>query len=94
MVQSYQGADYLSNSGPYSTMVCSSVVDLDKSSNLIRTDDFVHFIYPKEKQAIVGEGIMDDEDSSLHSEYVGILAKVISKKDIRVYQNENVMKTL
>jgi hypothetical protein len=93
----YQSADYLSNSGPYSTMFCSEQIELDKSSNLVRKDDYIHFIFPKEKESVIGEAIDQEPGnmgSQLHSEYVGILAKVVSKKDIRVFQNKNVVNAI
>lgn len=95
-VEVYQTEDYLSNSGPYSTMFCSAQVELDKSSNLVRKDDYIHFIFPKDKDSVIGEGMEDSGrvDNHLHSEYVGILAKVVSKKDLRVYQNKNVVNAI
>lgn len=93
-VQSYTSTGSLSQGGPYSTMVCSAVVDLDKSSNLVRKDDFIHFVYPKEKDMVIGDDLLGphhDGTGKLDSEYVGILAKVVSKKDFKIYQKGTVI---
>lgn len=93
-VQTYQSSSQLSQGGPYSTMVCSAVVDLDKSSSLVRKDDYIHFVYPKEKDTVIGEGLIDDETDGAgkpHTEYVGILAKVVHKKDFNIYQKGTVI---
>jgi hypothetical protein len=93
-IQAVQPSSILSQGGPYSTMVCSAVIDLDKSSNLVRKDDYIHFVYPKEKDTIIGEGLIDDDTDTTgkpDSEYVGILAKVVSKKDFKLYQKGTVI---
>ncbi len=66
---------------PYSTLVCSAVVEREAETQLANNDEWIHLVYPKQQSADVLAG---EAETRPHSEYVGVLAKVISRKDIRV----------
>jgi len=74
------GGVVLQKAQPYSTLVCSAVVEMDKQPST-QDDEWIHFVYPKKKDALIGGELSDQ-----YSEYEGLLAKVVSRKDIRVFE--------
>lgn len=69
---------------PYSTLVCSAVVEHEAEMQLANNDEWIHLVYPKRNSAEVLGAEVDESEEKVHSEYVGVLAKVISRKDIKI----------
>ena len=61
---------------PFNTLVCSAVVEPDNESS----KDWVYLIYPKASEPLVGGEL------PAHKEYEGMLAQIVKRKDIRVFE--------
>ena len=61
----------------------------EPQSNFAGKDQWIHLVYPKQKDS----GFIGSEDKdTIDYEYVGLLAKIISRKEIRVVEDNGFTK--